>query len=165
MPRVYVSIGSNVDRAANFRSAYAAMARHFSNLRPSPVYESAPVGFEGDNFLNAVIACDTELPLPETLAVLAGIERDLGRVRGGDRFGPRTIDLDLLTYGDAVVECGTAVVPRAEITEYAFVLRPLAELAPDVTHPRLPRTFKQIWESFESTGQALWVVEFDWKTQ
>jgi 2-amino-4-hydroxy-6-hydroxymethyldihydropteridine diphosphokinase len=162
MTRVYVSIGSNVDREANFRAAFAAMAQRFARLTTSPVYESVPVGFEGDNFLNAVIACDSPLPLPETLAALADIERALGRRRGSGRCGPRTIDLDLLTFGDAVIESRDVSLPRAEITEHAFVLRPLADLAPDAVHPRLERSYRQLWEAFTATEQKLWPVKFDW---
>lgn len=162
MTRIHVSIGSNVDRAKNLRSAHAALTGKFSNLVVSPVYESKPIGFDGDNFYNAVAACDSPFSLPGTLAALSEIEIALGRVRTGERFGPRTMDLDLLTFGDAVITSENVAIPRDEITAYAFVLRPLSEIAPEDVHPRLRQTYRELWKNFDGRDQSLWQVAFDW---
>ncbi len=163
MTRIFVSIGSNVDPNVNLRLALAALLAKFDNVSVSPVYESQAVGFAGDNFFNAVLACDTGLPLNDTLDALSGIETALGRTRTGKKFESRTIDLDLLTFGDTVVDMTNVRIPREEILRYAFVLRPLAELAPDETHPILHRTYRDLWGSFADVSQRLWKIDFDWR--
>ncbi len=162
MTRLFISIGSNVDREEMFHKAYDALQRSFSAVTPSSVYESAPVGFSGDDFFNAVISCNTDAPLEEVLAILDAIEASLGRERNGERYGPRNIDLDLLTFGDAVVDRPGVHLPRAEILKYAFVLRPLSELAPDELHPVTRRTYREIWSAFNDATQILSPVEFSW---
>lgn len=158
MPRVYVSLGSNIDREHNLRAAIQALREKFGTLAVSTVYESRAVGFDGDNFYNAVAAFDTELDIPSTLAALSAIEESLGRVRGAAKFAPRTIDLDLLLYGDVVMDDGRVRLPREEIERYAFVLRPLAELAPDAMHPARAVTFRALWNTFSKNAAELWPV-------
>ncbi len=163
MPRVFVSIGSNIDPADNVRSAVAALRRHFGELELSSVYESEPVGFDGAHFYNLVAGFETELPVAEINQRLREIEDDHGRLRGDDKFDSRTLDLDVLLYGRLVdSECG---IPRHEIDEYAFVLKPLAEIAGDTTHPRTGRSFRRMWEAFSAT-QGLWPVDagLDWES-
>ncbi len=155
MARVYVSIGSNIEREANIRAAVQALREHFDTLTLSSVYENRPIGFEGENFYNLVTALDTD-ESPETVtATLHGIEQRLGRKRESSRFCSRTIDLDLLLYEDLVRHDAELRVPRPEITEYACVLRPLAELAPEARHPRTGETFAALWARFDQTAQPL----------
>jgi len=162
MPRVFVGVGSNIDRAASIRAAVRELRRAFGPLTLSPVYESAPVGFSGDNFYNLVAAFETQLDPAAVAGALHGMERGLGRSRKGPRFASRLIDLDLLLYGDRVVEQNGLTLPRPDIERYAFVLRPLADIAGDVHHPRTGATFREMWQAFGDHGQELWPVDFDW---
>jgi 2-amino-4-hydroxy-6-hydroxymethyldihydropteridine diphosphokinase len=157
--RVYVSIGSNIDPERNVRGALAALESRFGPLLRSTIYESEPVGFEGSNFYNLVIGFDTDLDVDTVQSELADIEDGFGRQRGsGD--SSRTLDLDLLLFGDLVRRNGARELPRRDIENYAFVLRPLAELAPDTPHPGTGRTFRQMWKEFQGS-QLLWPVELD----
>lgn len=149
MPRVYVSIGSNVDREANIRSAVAALRRCFEHVVLSAVFETDPVGFEGENFFNLVAGFDTEMGVEDVAAALADIEQQHARRRDGPRFGPRSLDLDLLLYNDVVMNAGRVRLPREDITKYAFVLGPLAEIAGAERHPVSGRTYDELWAAFE----------------
>ena len=153
--RVYISIGSNIERDANVRAAVQALRQRFGSVALSSVYESQPIGFEGENFYNLVAAFDTDESPESVVAVLHDIERQLGRKRSTSRFASRTIDLDLLLYGDLVRDDPALPVPRPEVTEYACVLRPLAELAPEARHPRNGETFATLWRRFDKTVQPL----------
>lgn len=160
MARIYISIGSNIERERHIRAALTELRAQFSNLLCSSVYESEPVGFQGDNFYNAVVAADTEKTVREVAQCLAAIEAQHGRVRAGTRFTARTLDLDLLLYDDFVVQEHDIKLPRAEILKNAFVLRPLAEIAPDAQHPVVKRSYAELWRDFPSTEQRLWPVDF-----
>ena len=141
MPRVYLGLGSNIDRERNIRAALHALEAAFEPLLISPVYESESVGFAGSNFYNLVVGIDTDLSVGELAAFLHGIEDANGRVRGGPKFAPRTLDIDILTYGNACGEIDGVQLPRDEILKNAFVLRPLADIAPNDRHPETVRTF------------------------
>lgn len=159
MGRVYVSVGSNMQREINIAAALDALRRLLDNVVESPVYESESVGFKGENFFNLVVVGDTEKSVGDLARSLAQIEAQQGRVRGGTRFGPRTLDLDLLLYGDRVFSADGINLPRNEITEYAFVLRPLADIAPHEVHPVLKKTYAELWRDFPRSGQRLWPAD------
>ena len=159
MARIYISIGSNIERERHVRAALAALRAQFSNLLCSSIYESEPVGFQGDNFFNAVAACDTEKSVRQVAQSLAAIEAQHGRVRSAERFAARTLDLDLLLYGDQVVQEQDIKLPRAEILTNAFVLCPLAQIAPDTQHPVVGKTYAELWRDFPRTEQRLWPVD------
>ncbi len=161
MARIYISIGSNIDAARNVRRAVAALRADFGPLALSPVYESEAVGFAGDNFLNLVAGADTARPVAEVAARLHAMEDAQGRDRSGPRFSSRVIDLDLLLYDDLVLESPGLVLPREEILHNAFVLRPLADLAPDLVHPVAGRTMAELWADFDQSSQRLWPVAID----
>lgn len=163
MTAIYLSLGSNVDRHNNITAALDALANLFGELQISSVYESKSVGFDGSNFFNLVVGADTTLSITELSETLKRVEDDNGRKRNGSKFSPRTLDVDILTYGDFVgVENGIEL-PRAEITKNAFVLLPLAEIASTVLHPKLQKTYQDIWQEYDQASQALWVIDFDWR--
>ena len=136
--KAFVGLGSNLgDREAQIRVALDELARLPGTrvARASSLYDSEPVGeVEQPNFLNAVAQLDTELTARQLLWNLLLVERRLGRVRSA-RWGPRTIDLDLLLYGDLVVEEPDFQVPHPELTRRSFVLVPLVEIDPLLVHP------------------------------
>ena len=162
MPQVFIGVGSNVERDTSIRAGVADLRAHYGELRLSSVYESEAVGFVGDAFYNLVVSFDTQEPIDTVADVLAAIEDRNGRRRGSGKFTPRTLDLDLLLYGDEVVNTARFHVPRDEILRYAFVLWPLAEIAPDLRHPQTGESFAQLWERFDKHGPALGPVPFSW---
>jgi len=165
MTEVYVGAGSNIEPGSHLRAALEGLAESFGVLRVSPVYRNRPVGFDGDDFLNMVVGFDTDLDVGEVAAELDRIEAAGGRVRDGKKFGPRTLDLDLLLYGDAALEHQGINVPRDEITRYAFVLRPLADIAGDRIHPVAGRNFAELWAEFDQSEHTLEVVDFFWVSE
>src|SRR3954470_8313521 len=132
---VYLGLGSNIDRAKYITSGLNALADLFGELKISPVYESKSVGFNGSNFFNVVVGIYTELTIADLCEQLKKIEDQNDRVRTGPKFSPRTLDIDILTYGDFVGTESGVELPRTEITNNAFVLLPLAEIAPNELHP------------------------------
>jgi len=153
---VYVSAGSNVHPEENLRLACRELARRFGPLEISGVYRNPPVGFTGDDFLNLVLRFHTSEPPTAVVAELERLHVLAGRVRGGKRFAPRTLDLDLLLYGNAIIPEPGIRVPREDILKYGFVLRPLAELAPDLRHPVTGQTMAGLWAGFD---QATYLLE------
>lgn len=162
MPRVYVSIGTNQRREASLRKALAALRARHGTLELSPVYEAQPVGFIGAPFLNLVARFETGEALDVLRDGLRGIETACGRVRRGKRFGPRPMDIDVLIYGDLLDEAGSDV-PRAEMLEQAYVLRPLSDLDPTARHPRLRETFAELRErlALDESGLSPWAGSID----
>lgn len=144
-----------MDRRRSIRGAVMALRQRYGELILSRVYETEAVGFEGNPFYNLVAGFDTELAIAELNRDLREIEDAFGRVRGADKFTPRTLDLDLLTYGDAVGRFDGSELPRDEILRYAFVLGPLAEAAGDEPHPSDGRTYREIWEAFGKGDQPI----------
>ena len=156
MTRVHVSIGSNLQPRRHIAQALELLKASFGRIDASPVYETRAVGFDGDNFLNLVVGFDTDMTLDQVEHVLDDIERQCGRTRSRQRFAPRTMDLDLLLYGDLVRHDDDRDIPRGEIESYAFVLKPLSDLVPDGIHPETGQTFREMWRSASFEGQALW---------
>ena len=160
MPTIYISLGSNIDREQNTRAGVRALREAFGELTLSSVYESEAVGFEGDAFYNMVIACEVDLPVHEANQVLRDIEDRHGRDRSGPRFSSRTLDLDLLLYDDLILDENGLVLPRGEILKNAFVLWPLAEIAPALKHPVDGRSYEELWSRFDKSRENLKPVPF-----
>lgn len=160
MPRVYLSLGSNIDREHHIRAAVGELEQRYGLLLVSPVYESEAVGFDGDNFFNLVVGMDTDKPVGLLAAELRAIEEAHGRDRHGPKFSARTLDIDILTYGNACGEVEGISLPRDEILKNAFVLRPLADIAGNDRHPETTRPFAEHWEAYDQSRQKLWPVDF-----
>jgi 2-amino-4-hydroxy-6-hydroxymethyldihydropteridine diphosphokinase len=159
MARVYVSVGSNIDRDANIRSCLEELRARFGELIVSTIYETKAVGFEGDNFYNLVVAFETEKDVHAVSDILHAIEDAHGRNRAGQRFSSRTLDLDLLLYDALVLKEQGLELPRGEITRYAFVLLPLAEIAGELVHPTEGKTIQALWEAFDASAEEMHPVQ------
>jgi len=158
--RVWLSIGSNIDRAVHIAGALRDLRAAFGPLIVSRVYASEAVGFKGDAFYNLVVGVESPLAPRDLNRVIRGIEDAHGRLRGGEKFSSRTLDIDLLTYDQQVIRAEGLVLPRDEILKYAFVLRPLAELAPGERHPLVRRSYAELWAAFAQASQPLEPVDF-----
>lgn len=159
---VYLGIGSNVHREQNICHALDQLLQDYGALRVSSVYESAAFGFDGAPFFNLVAAVTTDEPVAEVMQRLRSIENACGRRRDVPRFSDRTLDIDLLLYGDAVGELDGVTLPRGDITEYAFVLWPMAEIAGELSHPIEKLSYAELWERFDPAERHLAPVSFDW---
>ena len=161
MVDVFVSLGSNVEREHNLCRALGLLGRRFGTLACSSVYESEAVGFVGEPFLNLVTRFETDCDVYGVSRTLKDIEAQCGRLRDGPRYSPRTLDLDLLLFGDSVIRENGLRLPRDEITIHAFVLKPLAEVAGDRVHPTVGKSFQELWSAFDKSGQTLARVHLD----
>lgn len=160
MSEVFVGIGSNVEPEQRVREAVRQLRQRFGEVNLSPVYRNPAIGFTGDDFLNLVVSFECRESAAELHTALDEIELRCGRVRGGPRFAPRTLDLDLLLYGN-LIENAPIKLPRPEILEYAYVLKPLADLAPARHHPVTGRSFAEHWRDFPGKNQVLVAVELE----
>ena len=152
MSKGYISIGSNIDKDKNIVASLQALENLFGQLSISSIYESEPVGFTGDTFYNLVIGFNSELAVKEVAKQLRQIELDNGRTRDSQKFSARTLDLDLILYDDLILNDGRLQIPRNEIERYAFVLEPLAEIAPTLKHPISHLSYAELWEKFDKTN-------------
>lgn len=159
--RVFVAAGSNVMPRWHLRRALAALRERYPELVVSPAYSSAAVGFEGDDFINLVVGFATGEPLPAVLEHLQAVERLCGRPRAAPKWAPRTMDLDILLFGEEVGTFPGAVLPRPDLLRRAYMLGPLADLAPGVVHPTAHRTIGELWREFDATGAELRRVSLD----
>ena len=142
MAYVYVSLGSNIEREHNMRSCLQQLQHNFTAVKTSTIYETPAEGFTGEPFLNVVVGFETTLGISELKTYLRQLEDDHGRVRGENKFSARTLDADLLLYDDVIVADNK--LPHPDIIDYAFVLFPLLELAPDYQHPLLQKSIQAL---------------------
>ncbi len=145
MPKIYIALGTNLgDRLANLRDAIDALAPDVTVLRESTIYETPPWGYtDQPAFLNMVVEAETSLHPRALLAYLKKREDELGRVKNF-RYGPRHIDLDILFYDDLVLDEENLQIPHPRLHERAFVLVPLADLAPELVHPALRQDIRTL---------------------
>lgn len=159
MPEVFVAVGSNLDPVLNIRTALSALKRRVGPMQISKAYRNAPQGFEGPDFINLVVGFETELTLSEVLSVLQAVEGLCGRHRKAPKFEPRTMDLDLLLYGDTLCATHVVTLPRPDLIKRAYMLGPLAEIAPNLVHPTLKQSIAQLWKGFDQGSHAMVPVE------
>jgi 2-amino-4-hydroxy-6-hydroxymethyldihydropteridine diphosphokinase len=152
MRKGYISIGSNIDKNKNIPASLEALKLHFGQLTISSIYESESVGFTGDTFYNLVVGFNSEFSVKEVARILRQIELDNGRTRNSQKFSSRTLDLDLILYDNLILNDGRLQIPRDEIERYAFVLEPLAEIAPDLKHPISDISYSDLWKKFDKTN-------------
>lgn len=162
MANIYISVGSNIEPQRYIRVAINELQQLLGSLELSSVYESEAVGFNGDNFLNMVVGATTVLSVAELVRQFKQIERRNGRAANAQKFAPRTLDLDLLLYDNQVIS-SPVVLPRAEILTNAFVLWPLAELAPQLQHPTTAMSYQALWQQYDKSQQRLWPITFEWQ--
>jgi len=142
---VYLSLGSNLgDRAANLRSAIERLGTLGKVVELSSFYETEPVEVTDQPwFLNCAVKLDTEKMPRQLLAAILALERDMGRQRTRNK-GPRTIDIDIVLFGNSIVATADLIIPHPAMQERRFVLEPLNEIAPDVRHPKFERTIREL---------------------
>jgi len=161
MATVYLGLGSNIAPEKHLRMAMQELRKRYGVVEASPVYRSAAVGFEGDEFLNLVVRFDTDDAPEDICREMEAIHNLAGRARGGEKWASRSLDIDLLLYNDLVMDERPVRVPRSDILEYSFVLRPLAELAPSLVHPVTGRTMSAHWQAFDADRQPLLAADLD----
>ncbi len=161
MARVWSSLGSNVRRRQSIRAATAMLREQYGKLVISRVFESPAVGVDAPPFFNLVVGFETSKEPERIYHEFRAIEAALGRQRGEDKFAPRTLDIDMLTYGSRIIQHRDFILPRDEIVRYAFVLGPLAEVAPAEVHPLEQRSYGDLWRQFDHQSQPLQAVEID----
>ena len=148
--KVYFCLGSNIRPHQNISFAIRRVRRKFSNVESSSLYSSKAVGFDGDDFLNIVLCVNTEMSLADVLNYADTLEQEAGRVRvRRGRFDSRTLDVDVLMYGDLAGEHEGRIWPNQDLNENAHVLLPMSEIAGDVAHPSKGLKFGELWKQFD----------------
>jgi 2-amino-4-hydroxy-6-hydroxymethyldihydropteridine diphosphokinase len=157
----YVAAGSNVRPRASLLRALALLGGEFPGLRASQAYSNAAVGFEGDDFINLVVSFPADITTEDLLDRLKATERTCGREPGAPKWGPRTLDLDLLLHGDRVGRVGGKSLPHPDLLTRAWVLGPLAELAPALMHPVARERIDDLWRRFDRGAHPLTPVALE----
>jgi 2-amino-4-hydroxy-6-hydroxymethyldihydropteridine diphosphokinase len=155
---VYVGLGSNIDPEDNLHLGVRELRARYGELQLSAVYRSKSVGFDGQDFLNLVASFETDSSPGAVCKEIEAIHTLAGRDRNDGKWASRSLDIDLLLYGDLVVDEKPVRIPRNDVLEYSFVLRPLAELAPELRHPVTGRTIREHWQEFDAACHPLEVV-------
>ena len=155
MAHVYLSLGSNLEPRWHLPAAIRELREHFGELIVSPAYRSTAVGFDGAEFVNLAVGLDTELSPAALNDWLHELEDRHGRRRDMPRYADRTLDIDIVFYDDLVLDGpGHLQIPRNEL-QYAFVLRPIADIAPDFRHPVSGRSMAELWSAFPASAEPM----------
>lgn len=154
MVKIYLGIGSNIAPAKHIAAGIKSLETLFSNLILSPVYLAPPFGFAGDSFHNLVIAAETDLSVEKVIECLRQVEFEHGRPEHALKYSSRSLDIDLLLYGDYVGKAGGYQIPRSDIDRFDFVLRPLQDIAGDEIHPISKKTFSDLWQRMSENSET-----------
>lgn len=155
MTAVYVAAGSNVQPEYYLSVALRAMAAAYGPLTLSPAYRNQAVGFVGDDFINLVVSFHTEDPVTEVRQQLQKIEAACDRPPGAHKWAPRTMDLDILLFGDLISNEPGLIIPRPDLLKRPYMLKPMADIAPDVRHPTLGQSMRELWAGFDAAGHSM----------
>jgi 2-amino-4-hydroxy-6-hydroxymethyldihydropteridine diphosphokinase len=155
MADAYVAAGSNVRPRRNLKRALDLLAAQFPGLRASRAYANPAAGFVGDDFINLVVAFPAGEPTEALIGRLKAVELACGREPGAAKWGPRTLDLDLLLHGERVGRVGGKSLPHPDLLTRPWVLGPLAELAPGLRHPVSGERMGALWERFDRQAHPL----------
>ena len=159
MSTVYLGLGSNIDARANISSGIDVLHQTFDRVDCSPVYQAAAFGFEGNDFINLAAGIETDMSPLALKHFLTGLEDQHDRNRQSPKFSDRTLDIDILLYDDLFLISPELSIPHGDILEAAHVLKPLADLAPDLLHPVARKTMGELWNAFPVKDVELVPVE------
>ena len=159
--KIFVGIGSNIDREKNIRSCIAILRDLYGEMIISPVYETQSMGFDGPNFYNLVSCFETDESIYDLKNNLNKIENNHGRHFNETKFSSRTLDIDILYYDDLVLSDDKVQIPRKEICEYDFVLKPLIDLVPEFIHPVHNISHKAIMDKIKIKNQIISIINMD----
>jgi len=158
---VYVAAGSNVEPEKYLARALRELAAAYGPLSLSPAYRNQAVGFTGDDFINLVVGFRTEDEVADVRQQLQKIEADCDRPVDAPKWAPRTMDLDILLFGDLVSDEPGLKIPRPDLIKRPYMLKPIADIAPNVRHPISGKTMRELWESFDASGHSMVEVFLD----
>jgi 2-amino-4-hydroxy-6-hydroxymethyldihydropteridine diphosphokinase len=159
MARVYLSLGSNVQPQRYLRAAIHELRQRFGALTVSPAYRSKAVGFDGAPFVNLAVGLDTDLSPTDLNDWLHALEDRHGRRRDVPRYADRTLDVDIVFYDDLILDGpGHLQIPRNEL-QFAFVLQPITDIAPDFRHPVTGESMAALWQKFPAENEPMRVDE------
>lgn len=159
MTEVFVAAGSNIDPVSNLRTALTALRQVYSPLRISPAYRNRAVGFDGDDFINLVVGFSTDDPVVRVREHLQRVESVCGRPPGAPKWAPRAMDLDILLYGSSISDEPGLLLPRPDLVRRPYMLKPMADIGPDVVHPILRRSMRELWAAFDSSEHSMTPIE------
>ncbi|MSR01043.1 MAG: 2-amino-4-hydroxy-6-hydroxymethyldihydropteridine diphosphokinase [Gammaproteobacteria bacterium] len=157
---VFVAAGSNLQPEANLQRAVRELQAAFNGVHFSPAYRNAAVGFVGEDFINFVLKFSTKLSVHAVIEHLQRIERLCGRERQAPKWEPRSMDLDILLYGNLICDEAGLVLPRPDLLRHSYMLGPMAALAPDLQHPVLHLSMQDLWQRFDRAAHPLQEVSF-----
>lgn len=160
MHTAYLGLGSNIEAERNVASAVASLRETFNGIRLSPFYRCTPFGFEGEDFINAVARVNTAMAPLELRTCLVELENQHQRDREAPRYSSRTLDVDILLYDDLYLVSPQLEIPREEILQAAYVLKPLADLAPGLVHPVKRQSMLDLWNAFTGNKAGLKLMDF-----
>ena len=162
MPEIFVSIGSSLQRENNVQAALKALRKRYGRICYSSVYKTEAVGFEGDYFFNLVVSFESNDDPQSLKRFFRSVEDNQGRLRDGKMPGPCSLDLDLLLYGDSIIDKPELKLPREDVLKHAFVLEPLAELSPEQCYPGTDNTYRDLWSEYYRQHNTRCLARLSW---